>query len=122
MVRLRFLLFVVLLESALYATDRIEPGIGKLTLDELDLTLTAGPLSLEIRRLFDSGMTSPGPLGKGWTLSIEKRLIRTRDAIEIREFNDHGSPGRDRALQCPGFVRGRDDVSSKRLQRRRDGG
>jgi len=87
----------------LSAQEIIDPRSGQLFLSVTDLTLQAGPVSLEIRRSLQSGQRQSGLLGTRWRLNWESRLLRAGPLVLIEEstgslsFSQQGPAGEYRS-------------------------
>ncbi|MDE2179886.1 MAG: hypothetical protein KGJ40_03440 [candidate division NC10 bacterium] len=68
------------------AQEIIDPKSGQLFLSVTDLTVQAGPVSLEVRRSLETGKGSPGLLGARWRLNWESRLVQARPLVLIEEM------------------------------------
>ncbi len=85
------------------AQELIDPRSGQLVLSVTDLTLQAGPVTLEIRRSLHTGKRAPGLLGTRWRLNWESRLVRVGALVLIEEstgslsFSQQGPAGEYRS-------------------------
>ena len=62
----------------------VNPQTGQKVQVDLDVEPTDGPLSLEIRRHYNSALGSVnGALGKAWSFSYDTRVLVTRKTIQI---------------------------------------
>jgi len=64
--------------------QEVEPLSGELVGSEVDLTLPAGPLNLEVSRFYSADRTFAGLLGKRWVCNWEVLLVKGKDGILIR--------------------------------------
>jgi RHS repeat-associated protein len=63
----------------------IDPRSGKIFLAATDLTVPAGPVTLEIRRIWQTTPGQSGLLGKRWRMNYESRLVRAGSLAVIYE-------------------------------------
>jgi RHS repeat-associated protein len=81
----------------LSAQEIIDPKSGQLFLSVTDLTVQAGPVTLEVRRSLETGKRPPGLLGTRWRLNWDSRLLRAgplvliEDAGIMVQFDSDGS-------------------------------
>jgi len=66
-------------------TEKVRFGSGVLDVEQLDLSVPAGILSLEVRRYLRIDGGEPGLLGSQWRLGWEKRLVHRDGAAALRE-------------------------------------
>ncbi len=68
----------------------VNPLTGQKYQVELDEAALPGPLGLEIRRHYNSGLTAVDhPLGRGWVFSYDTRLFLTRTTVQIIQADGH---------------------------------
>src|SRR5262245_17958264 len=79
---LAILCLALLLASPAFAQE-VEPRSGRLLVDVADLVVRAGPTNLAIGRWL--GADTPGLLGSKWTLSLDSRLTRDEDGVQIQD-------------------------------------
>jgi RHS repeat-associated protein len=90
-------ILLLLSGPTLAVQEIVDPRSGQLFLSVTDLTVQAGPTSLEIRRSLDTGKRPPGLLGTRWWLNWESRLIQAgplvliEDAGIMVQFDSDGS-------------------------------
>ncbi|MBI4381147.1 MAG: hypothetical protein HY574_08135 [candidate division NC10 bacterium] len=70
---------------SLEALEIIDPRSGRLFLTASDLTVQAGPVTLEIRRSLEDRRREPGLLGRRWRLNWESRLLRAGSLVMIED-------------------------------------
>jgi RHS repeat-associated protein len=68
------------------AQETVDPRSGQLFLSVTDLTVQAGPVTLEVRRALQNAGRVPGLLGKRWRLNWESRLIQAGPLVLIEEM------------------------------------
>lgn len=66
---------LLLAVPSLDAQEIVDPRSGQLVLAVTDLTVQAGPVTLEIRRSLESMKRQPGLLGTRWRLNWESGLV-----------------------------------------------
>lgn len=78
------MLWLVLMQAPWPAlAQEVEPRSGRLLFAVTDLVVRAGPTNLAIGRWL--GADAPGLLGGKWTLSLESRLTRSAEAVQIQD-------------------------------------
>jgi RHS repeat-associated protein len=82
---------------SLDAQEIVDRKSGQVFLSVTDLTVQAGPLSLEVRRSLETGKGSPGLLGTRWRLNWESRLIQAGSLVLIEEMTGAASFTQDGA-------------------------
>jgi RHS repeat-associated protein len=88
---------LLLFGPTLSAQEIIDPRLGQLFLSVTDLTVQAGPVTLEVRRALLNAGREPGLLGNRWRLNWESRLIQAGSLILIEEATGAASFTRDGA-------------------------
>jgi RHS repeat-associated protein len=69
------------------AQEIIDPRSGQVILSVTDLTVQAGPITLEVRRSLQNAGRDPGLLGSRWRLNWESRLIQAGPLVLIEDAN-----------------------------------
>ena len=68
------IVIISLANPGAFAQETVDPRSGQLQLEVTDLVVAAGPLNLDITRIFHSGNALAGVLGPGWHLSLESSV------------------------------------------------
>lgn len=65
--------------------ERINPRTGLLSMEHLDMSVPAGPLTLELRRYLRRDVGRPSVLGGQWRHNWDKRLVRSGADVSLLE-------------------------------------